>query len=264
MNHLLKKIFIGISFIVLAACGNNDKNAFKVGTISGPETTLMEKAKEVAKKQYNLDVKIVEFTDYLQPNAALNDGSIDANMFQHQPFLDQQIKDKNYKIHAVGKTFIYPMGIYSHKIKNLSEIKDGDIIALPNDTTNEGRALMLLEKANLIQLKKETGIYATPADVTNNPKHLVFKELDASQVARTLPDVTLAVINTNYAVAAGLSPQQDAIYLEGKDSPYANIIVVRDDETADPRVQQFIEAFQSDDVKDAAEEIFKGQAIPAW
>jgi D-methionine transport system substrate-binding protein len=123
---------------------------------------------------------------------------------------------------------------------------------------------MLLEKANLIQLKKGAGIYATPADITNNPKHLQFKELDASQVARTLPDVTIALVNTNYAVAAGLSPTKDAILLEGIDSPYANIIVIRDDETADPRVQQFIEAFQSDDVKKAAEEIFKGQAIPAW
>ncbi len=261
---LFKIIILGLSVILLVACQGNDKNTFKVGTISGPETTLIEKAKDVAKKQFNLDVQVVEFTDYLQPNAALNDGSIDANMFQHQPFLDQQLQDKNYKIHSVAKTFIYPMGIYSHQIKNVSDIKDGSIVALPNDTSNEGRALMLLEKANLIQLKKEAGIYATPADVTNNPKHLVFKELDASQVARTLPDVAIAVINTNYAVAAGLSPKEDAIYLEGPDSPYANIIVVRDNETADPRVQQFIEAFQSDDVKKAAEEIFKGQAIPAW
>jgi D-methionine transport system substrate-binding protein len=264
MKQLFKKIILCLSISLLSACDTHDKNVFKVGTISGPETDLMQIAQDVAKKQYDLDVKIVEFTDYLQPNAALNDGSIDANMFQHQPFLDQQIKDKNYKIKTIAKTFVYPMGIYSNKIKNLSELPEKSLVALPNDTSNEGRALLLLQKAHLVKLKKEAGIYATPADIIENPKNLTFKELDASQVARSLPDVMLAVINTNYAVAADLNPAKDAIFLEGKDSPYANIIVIRDDEINDPRVKEFVAAFQSQEVMDAAKQIFKGQAIPAW
>ncbi len=265
MKQFLKKCIIGLGILFLAGChSSQDKNVLKVGTISGPETELVETAKDVAKKQFGLDVKIIEFTDYLQPNAALNEGSIDVNAFQHQPFLDQQIKDKHYDLVTVGKTFLYPMGIYSEKIKNIHDLPAGSIVALPNDTSNEGRALLLLQKAKLIKLKKEAGIYATPNDIIDNPKKLVFKELDASQVARTLPDVTIALINTNYAVAAGLSPQKDAIFLEGKDSPYVNIIVVRRDEQNEPRIKQFIAAYQSDAVKNAAKQIFKGQAIPAW
>jgi D-methionine transport system substrate-binding protein len=261
---LIKKISLLLCLISLTACQGHDKNTLKVGAISGPETELMQVAQEVAKKQFGLNIKIVEFTDYIQPNAALNDGDIDANMFQHQPYLDQQIKDKQYALIAIGKTFIYPMGIYSQKIKNIHQLKDGAIVGLPNDPSNEGRALLLLQKAKLITLKKEAGIYATTNDVLDNPKKLQFKELDAAQLARTLPDVDIAVINTNYAIPAGLTPTKDALLLEGKDSPYANIIVIRADEANDPRMKQLVAAFQSDAVRKAAQQIFKKQALPAW
>jgi len=264
MRQLFKILFLSVCVVLFSACQSHDKNTLKVGTISGPETELMQIAKAVAKKQFGLNIEIIEFTDYLEPNAALSDGSIDANMFQHQPYLDQQMKDRHYDLVAIGKTFIYPMGIYSSKYKSLSEVPVGATVALPNDPSNEGRGLMLLQKAKLIKMKKESGIYAMPEDIIENPKQLKFKELDAAQIARSLPDVDLAVINTNYAIPAGLTPRKDAIYLEGKDSPYANIIVIRKNELKDPRMKQLVAALQSDAVLKATQKIFKGQAIAAW
>lgn len=264
MRHIFKVLFLSLCTIIMAACQQHDKNVLKIGTIAGPESELMQTAKAVAKKQFGLNVEIVEFTDYLEPNAALNDGSIDANMFQHQPYLDQQIKDRNYQLVAIGKTFVYPMGIYSAKVESLQDVPVGALVALPNDPSNEGRALILLEKAKLIKMKDGVGIYAMPEDIKENPKQLKFKELDAAQLARSLPDVDLAVINTNYAIPAGLSPRKDALFIEGKDSPYANIIVIRKDEIKDPRMKQLVAALQSDAVLKATQRIFKGQAIVAW
>ncbi len=264
MLHSLKKYLLVACAFFLVACESQDKNTLKVGTISGPETELMQVAQDVAKEKFGLTVQIIEFSDYVEPNAALNDGSIDANMFQHQPYLDQQIKDRHYQLITVGKTFVYPMGIYSKKIKTIADVPKDGLVAIPNDPSNEGRALLLLQKAGLIQLKKAAGLYATPIDIQRNTKQLKFKELDAAQLARSLQDVDLAIINTNYAIPAGLSPTQDAIFHEDSDSPYANIIVVRQDEKEDPRIKQLVASFQSDKVLNAAKHIFNGQAIPAW
>ena len=261
---MLKKIILLIATLSLLACHEDDKNAFRVGTIAGPETELMEVAKQVAKDQYGLNIKLIEFTDYIEPNTALSDGSLDANVFQHQPFLDRQIQDRHYKLVAVGRTFVYPMGIYSLKAKTLKDVPDNAIVAIPNDPSNEGRALLLLQQAGLIHLKPNSGLFAMPTDIQDNPKKLQFKELDAAQLARSLADVTLAVINTNYAMPAGLSPNKDAIFHEDKSSPYANIIVIRTDETNDPRVKQLVAAIQSKAVEDKAAYIFGGEAIPAW
>ncbi|MHB1946912.1 MAG: MetQ/NlpA family ABC transporter substrate-binding protein [Gammaproteobacteria bacterium] len=265
MLRHIKNVLVILSALILSACGETqDKNTLKIGTISGPETQLMEVAKQVAKDKYGLNIKIVEFTDYVQPNNALSDGSIDANMFQHQPYLDQQMKDRHFSLITVGKTFVYPMGVYSHKIKKLQALPTQAIVAIPNDPSNEGRALLLLQKAGIIKLKKTAGLYATPTDIESNPKQLNFKELDAAQLARSLPDVAIAVINTNYAIPAGLSPTKDAIFHEDHDSPYANIIVVRTDEKNDPRIKQLVASIQSEEVLKAAKEIFNDQAIPAW
>jgi D-methionine transport system substrate-binding protein len=264
MRHWLKTFCIIACTLIFSGCQSHDKNTLKVGTISGPETELMQVAKEVAKNKYGLNVEIIEFTDYVQPNSALNDGSIDANMFQHQAYLDKQIHDRQYKLISVGRTFVFPMGIYSTKIKNLKDIPNGATIAIPNDPSNEGRSLLLLQKAGLIHLKKSAGLYATPADIETNPKQFKFKELDAAQLSRSLPDVNLAVINTNYAIPSGLSPTKDAIYHEDKDSPYANLIVIREDESHDPRIKQLVAAIQSDEVRNAAKKIFNDQALTAW
>ncbi len=264
MFNTLKKIFIATSIFFLVACHASDKNSLKVGTIAGPETELLDVAKQVAKNKYDLQIDIVEFTDYVQPNSALNDGSIHANMFQHQPYLDQQIKDRHYNLVTIGKTFVYPMGIYSQKIKNAADLPQNGTIAIPNDPSNEGRALLLLQKMGVIQLNKNAGLFATPNDIESNPKKIHFKELDAAQLARSLPDVDAAAINTNYAIPAGLSPTKDAVFHEGADSPYANIIVIRRDELNDPRMKQLVSAIQSQEVIDAAKKIFNDQAIPAW
>jgi D-methionine transport system substrate-binding protein len=265
MINTLKKLAILVGALTLTACGSHDtKGELKVGTIAGPDSQLMEVAKKVAKSKYGLDVKIVEFTDYVEPNTALNDGSINANMFQHQPYLNKQNQDRHYHLVAVGKTFVFPMGIYSQKVKSVADLPQGGLVAIPNDPSNEGRALLLLQKANVITLTDPTDLYATPSNIKDNPKGLKFKELDAAQLARSLADVDLAVINSNYAIPAGLSPSKDALVLEDSKSPYANIIVVRVADMNDPKIKELVSAIQSAEVLQAAKEIFNGQAIPAW
>lgn len=255
---------IGVFSITACKKQESDKNVINVGTISGPETELMGVAKEVAKRQFNLNINIVEFSDYALPNAALNDGSLDANAFQHEPFLKSEIKSKGYKLTSIGKTFVYPMAIYSGKIKKLSELTNQSVVAIPNDASNEARALILLSKAKLIELKPGIDVNATPLDIVKNPMHLQFKELDAAQLPRVLPDVAIAVINTNYAVPAGLYPSKDALYIEDKTSPYVNLIVARVDNATDPRLQKLVQAFQSPEVLEKAKVLFKGQAVQGW
>ena len=264
----MKKIIIyGVALfgaLCLSACKPAKTETVKVGTIDGPETQLMEAAKQVAKKKYNMDVQIVSFSDYNTPNAALNDGSLDANAFQTVPFLDAQSKQYGYKFAVVGKTFVYPVGIYSKKIKDIAEVPDNAKVAIPNDPSNEARALLLLEKANLLKLKQDAGVNATKMDVVENPKHLQIVELDAAQLPRSLADVDLAVINTNFAVGAGLSPIKDAIFHEDANSPYVNIIVAREKDANDPRIQHFVDAFHSDEVKQEAKKLFGDAAIPGF
>lgn len=240
-------------------------NQVRVGVIAGPGTQLMEAAKQVALKKYGLQMTIIPFGDYSMPNQALSDGSIDANMFQDIPFLKMQIKQHHYKIIAIGKTFIYPMAIYSKKIKKLSELKDGAVVAIPNDPSNEARALLLLQQAGLIQLKKGAGVNAMLVDITSNPKKLKIKTLGAAQLPRVLPDVTLAIINTNYAIPAGLLPSRDGLFVEdATHSKYANIVVIRKDEKGQKKFKELVEALHSKAVLQAAKKLFKGQAIPAW
>jgi D-methionine transport system substrate-binding protein len=268
-SYILKLITLSLSMLLVglitAGCQSKSKeNEIKVGTIAGPETRLMEVAKDVAENKYGLKIDIITFSDYLMPNTALNDGNIDANMTQHQPYLDETIKNRHYDLVAIGKTFIYPMGIYSQKLKSISEIPTGGAIAIPNDPSNEARALLLLSKAKLIKLNPNAGINASVIDITDNPKHLKIEELDAAQLTRALPDVDLAVINTNYAVPAGLLPTKDALFMEDKNSPYANIVVVRKDNENDPKFEKLMEALHSPEVIAEAEKLFHNAAIPAW
>jgi len=221
-KSLLKIVFFTAIFTILSACQPKTDNnkTLKVGTIAGPETELMETAKDVAQKQYKLTIAIIPFSDYVMPNEALADGSIDANMFQTTPYLNAAIKAQGYKLVIAGKTFVYPMGLYSKKITKLGDLKNGAVIAIPNDPSNEARALMLLQKAELITLKPGADVQATLADIATNPKNLVFKEIEAAQLPRTLPDVDLAAINTNYAMIAGLMPSKDALIIESTDSRF--------------------------------------------
>lgn len=266
----MKRIFFALTiifFIGITGCKPSMRadNLIRVGTIAGPETELMETAKQVAKAEYDLNVEIITFNDYIQPNAALAEGSLDANMFQHKPYLDAQIKARGYDLTAVARTFVYPMGIYSKKIKALVDLPPGALVGIPNDPTNEGRALLVLQAAGLITLSPGSGLKATPQNILLNPKALVIKELDAAQLPRTLEDVTIAVINTNYAIPAGLTPTQDALYVESSDSPYANLLVVKTKDIDDQDVKHLIEALQSQAVLDKANTLFPGGgAVPAW
>ncbi len=252
----------------LFACSLQQKESsedtVKVGTISGPETELIEVAKQVAKDKYNLTIEIIPFSDYAIPNIALAEGSIDANIFQHLPYLKVVINTRHYDLTPVAKTFIYPMGVYSKQYKNIDDLPEQASIAIPNDPSNEARALLLLQKAGLLTLKDRTDKLYTVNDIITNRKKIQIKTLAAAQLARVMPDVDAVVINTNYAVPAGLRPLRDAIYIEDKDSDYANLIVVRAEDINKPKITQLIAAVQSDEVKQAANKIFTGQAIAAW
>ena len=266
---MIKKILVvallALSLLGVVACSKKEPaNTVSVGSIAGPEIQLLQVAKKVALKRYGLHVKIVVFSDYNTPNVALSDGSIDANAFQHIPYLKSQIKEHGYKIVSVGKTFLYPMGLYSKKIDKLSQLKPGSKVAIPNDPSNEARALLLLQKAKLIRLRRGAGIKATPLDIARNPKHLKFITLDAAELPRALGDVVLAAINTNYAIPSGLSPSKDALLEEGAKSPYVNIIAARADERGEKKIKELVASYQSQPVVNEAKQLFGDGAIPGF
>ncbi|WP_454785911.1 MetQ/NlpA family ABC transporter substrate-binding protein [Legionella sp. WA2024007413] len=251
-----------VLLLSLVGCNKPSPNTLVIGTIAGPETELVETAQEVAKNKYGLNIKIVTFNDYNLPNEALQDGSLDANVYQHLPYLNAAVKAHGYTLEAIGRTFVYPMGIYSKKYKTLTQLPEKALIALPNDPSNEMRALQLLEKAQLITLK--TTQNAGLKDIATNPHNLQFKEMDAAQLPRVLPDVDAAVINTTFALPAGLNPSHDALFSEDKDSPYANIIVIRKDSPKKAQLELFVKALNSEEVKEKAKTLFGDSAISAW
>ncbi|EKO3571383.1 MetQ/NlpA family lipoprotein [Vibrio metschnikovii] len=267
MKFSLKGLLaIAAAAIVLTGCGEKavDMNKIKVGVIAGAEEQVAEVAARVAKERYNLEVQLVTFSDYVTPNAALNDGSIDANAFQHKPYLDRQIADRGYKLAIVGNTFVYPIAGYSKQITTLDELATGSRVAVPNDPTNLGRSLLLLQQQGLITLRDDIGLLATVRDITDNPKNLRIMELDAAQLPRALDDVALAIINTTYASSINLTPEKDGIFVEDKNSPYVNLLVARQDNVNAENVQNFLKAYQTDDVYKAASEIFHGGAVKGW
>lgn len=267
MKFSLKGLLaIAAAAIVLTGCGEKavDMNKIKVGVIAGAEEQVAEVAARVAKERYNLEVQLVTFSDYVTPNAALNDGSIDANAFQHKPYLDRQIADRGYKLAIVGNTFVYPIAGYSKKITTLDELATGSRVAVPNDPTNLGRSLLLLQQQGLITLRDDIGLLATVRDITDNPKNLRIMELDAAQLPRALDDVALAIINTTYASSINLTPEKDGIFVEDKNSPYVNLLVARQDNVNAENVQNFLKAYQTDEVYKAASEIFHGGAVKGW
>ncbi|RDI44823.1 Lipoprotein 28 [Aquicella lusitana] len=239
-------------------------NTLRIGIMSGSPEKIMAVAQQVAQKEYGLHLQIVTFSDYVQPNTALNNGSIDANIFQHGPYLEAQIKAHHYPLTAIAKTFVYPMGFYSQTITHLSQLKEGAVIAIPNDPSNGGRALLILQKAGLIKLKAGSGTLATVRDITDNPRHLQFKVMDAAQLPRVLKDADLVAITNDFVGPAGLSIGQ-AVLKEGSDSPYANLIVVRDQDKTKPLIQTLVTVMHSKAVLHETEKVFPdGAAIPAW
>ena len=252
-------LFLGLMQSVAA-----QSNVLRIGTIAGPETDLLEIAKQVALDKCHLTIEIVRFNDYVMPNLSLSEGSIDANMFQHQPYLDAMMKNRHLGLIAVGRVFIYPMGLYSKRIKQLRDLADGATIALPNDPSNEARALLLLQKAGLIQLRRGGSAVSDLNDITVNARNLKFRLLDAALLPRVLNEVDLAAVNTNYAMLIDLLPQRDALVREDTDSQYANLLVVRFNQRQDPRFQCLLTALHSEPVKRKAQQLFQGAAIPGW
>jgi D-methionine transport system substrate-binding protein len=252
---------VGVAAIALAGAASAE--TIRIGVSAGPHAQILDAVKPIAAKQ-GLDIKIIEFTDYVIPNAALASGEIEANSFQHQPYLDNQVQDRGYKLVSVGKTVVFPMGTYSKKVKKLSELSNGASIAIPNDPTNGGRALLLLQDQGLIKLNPEAGLKATPIDIIENPKKLRIAELDAAQLPRSLGDVDAAAVNTNYAIESGLNPLTDAIARESAESPYTNVIAVREADKDKPWVKQLVEAYHTPEVKQFVAEKFKGAVVTGW
>jgi D-methionine transport system substrate-binding protein len=235
----------------------------KIGATAGPQAQILEAAKAVLARE-GIDLQIIEFNDYATPNAALDQGDLDANSFQHKPFLDAQIKARGFELTPIGTTVILPMGLYSKRISNLAELKDGATVAIPNDPSNGGRGLLLMQKFGLIKLKPEAGILPSPFDIAENPKGLKIVEVEAAQAPRVLDDVDLVAVNTNYALNVGLVPTRDSIALEDKDSPYACVIVVRTKDRGRPEFQKLVKAYQSPEVAQFIEDTFKGSIVKAW
>jgi len=262
----LKTFMKGAAFALagfVALSASAEAKAIKVGVISGPDAQIVEFIKaNLAKKGVEIDV--VAFSDYVLPNQALNDGDLDLNAFQHQPYLDKQIASRGYKLKTVGYSYNMPMGGYSNKIKNINDLANGSSVAIPNDPTNGGRALLLLQQAGLIKVDPKTALAPSPLDIIENPKNLKVIELDAAQLVRARDDVDVAVINTNYAIEAGLVPAKDALILEDKTNPYVNIIVAHEDNVDADFVKIFVGAYNSAPVAEFINKTFKGGIVPAF
>lgn len=257
--------------LLFTSCGGgqnkkDDPKHIVVGVETGPEYILAEAAKKVAKEKYGLEVELVQFNDYVMPNEALLQGDIDVNAFQNKPYLDVQSKQRGYKFAIVGNTFVYPIAGYSRKIKSLSQLKDESTILIPNDPTNGGRALLLLEKVGLLKLKANVGLLPTVNDIAENPKKIKILQLEAPQLPRALDDanVAIAVINNTFATPVGLISTRDGLFVEDKESPYVNAIVAREDNKDQQKVKDFVKAYQSAEVEKAALEQFKGGAVKGW
>jgi len=277
-----KKIISIVSLILIAlliaSCGSSQPSGqsqnessesgkpvvLKVGASPVPHAEILNVVKPILEKE-GIELQIIEFADYNQPNLRLADKDLDANYFQHIPYLESFSKEHNLDLTYTAKVHIEPMGVYSEKIKDLSELKDGAEIAIPNDPTNGGRALLILQQAGLIKLKEGVGITATVYDIVENPKNLKITELEAATLPRVLGDVDAAVINSNYALEAKLVPTKDALILESpKDNPYVNILAVRKGDENRPEIVKLSEALTSPEVKKFIEEEYDGAVIPAF
>lgn len=243
--------------------GEKDLVKIKVGATPVPHAELLELVKDDLASE-GIELEIVEFNDYLTPNLALNDGSIDANFFQHEPYFVDNIETNNLDLISLGKVHLEPLALYSDKYKSLDELPEGAEIFIPNDPTNGARALLLLDSNGLIKLKDPSDINATERDIAENPKNLKFTALEAAAIPSSYKDADGAIINSNFALKADLSPTEDGIIIEDKDSPYANLIAIRKEDENKEELQTLLKVLQSDKVKKYIEETYKGEILPAF
>ncbi len=271
MNKLTKFITSAICLLALLAvgCGGEEKKTstdgpVKIGVTAGPHAEIMDNVKKLAAKE-NLEIEVVEFADYVTPNIALYQEEIFANSMQHAPYLAAtKVKEPKFDLVEVFKTVNFPMAVYSQKLKKGEPIPDGAVIGIPNDPSNGGRALLLLADKGLIEVKDKNDVTTTVRDITANPHNFTIRELDAAIIPNSLPDLTIAVINANYAIPAGLNPTSDSLLLEKSDNPYVNIFVTKEKYKDDPRIKQLQKIYQSEENKKFIEEHFKGSILPGW
>lgn len=235
----------------------------RVGVSAGPHAEVLDVVAAEAARQ-GLTIEVIEFTDYVLPNAALAAGEIEANSFQHQPYLDNQIRDRGYDLVSIGQTLVFPLGFYSKRVAAFEALPEGATLAIQNDPTNGGRSLLLLQAKGYLTLRADAGLTPSVADIVENPKGFTFVELDAAQLARSLDDVDAASVNTNYAVEAGLDPVEDAILREDAESPYANVIAVRRADAEAPWAKALVAAYHSQAVKDFVQARFGGAVVATW
>lgn len=267
LSILLGALLLAASVPVWVGCSPaaSQGQTLTIAANAIPHAQILEFVKPRLKAEgINLDIRV--FTDYVQPNLEVAEGQLDANYFQHRPYLDAFNKEHGTHLVAIpgSEVHIEPFGAYSRKIKELSELRDGAVVAVPNDPANSARALLLLERQGLIKLKDPTNIFATEHDVTYNPKHLDIRELEAATLPRVLDDVDLALINTNYALAAGLSPRRDALFIEDQHSPYANLVVTRPELVNSPALRKLVQALRSPATRRFIEEKYHGAIVPAF
>ncbi|MDQ6435623.1 MetQ/NlpA family lipoprotein [Mesorhizobium sp. LHD-90] len=251
------------TFAFTAPAFSQDKKEIKVGIISGEDEDVWRVVVQEGAKR-GLTIETVVFNDYTQPNEALERGEIDANAFQHQPYLDNQIKTQGYHIVPVGYTAVWPIGLYSKKHKTVAELPEGAVVGVPNDPSNEGRALRVLQNEGLIKLKDGTGILATVIDISENPKNLNIKELDAGIVGRSVDDLDAAVVNTDWALKSGLTPDDRIAQEPVADNPYRNFIAVKAGSENEPWVKTLVESYQNETVKAEFDRVYKGTGISAY
>ena len=264
-KNLFTVLLAVLTLDAFAAGKAKEKGAtLTVGATPVPHAQLLALVADDLAKE-GITLKVVEFTDYVTPNEAVESGQIDANFFQHVPYQDTFNKDKGFHLVSVAGIHVEPLALYSRKYKKLADTPSGATIAIPNDPTNEGRALLLLQSAGLISVRKEAGLTATPVDVTSNPKKLKFREIEAASLPRVLVDVDGAVINGNYALPAALAAAKDGLLVEGKDSPYVNIVTVKAGNERDPRIKALVKALKSQKIKDYILKTWPhGDVVPAF
>jgi len=256
----MKKLFAAVAAV---AAFSAHAGELSVAASPVPHAEILEFVKPALAKE-GVDLKVKVFTDYVQPNVQVAEKRLDANFFQHQPYLDEFNKAKGTHLVSVAAVHLEPLGAYSGKIKQLADLPDGANVVIPNDATNGGRALLLLQKEGLITLKDPKNILSTLKDINANPKNLKFRELEAATIPRVLTQVDLALINTNYALEAKLNPQEDALFIEGSDSPYVNILVARPDNKDSDDIKKLVNALHTPEVKKFIEEKYKGAILPAF
>lgn len=269
IKKFIAPLLVGVLAFAIAGCGNNTNQAgqtpkeVKIGATAGPHAQVAEAVAKEAKKQ-GIDLKVVEFSDYVTPDKALADGDIQLNAYQHVPFMENFNKQNGSKLVAIGKTILMPMGLYSNSVRSAADVPEGSIVAIPNDPTNGGRGLALLAKAGLITLKDGVGFKATVADITSNPKNLQIQELEAAQLPRSLDDVVVAAIPMNYVQSAGLNVEKQGFFLEPKDEPLAvMILAVREQDKDNETYKKIADIYKSDAIKQFINDTFKGTITPA-